>query len=179
MPIFSGSKFINLLPRSYSCYNGKYVLFHRLICIYVLWVKWIDSFGPFLFIALALDWLLLWMYSYSYLKRCRLSVEILCNQLDETWNSFKKAFKMQVGILTWSSNEEVSLIKENLFRIKSMSSLLNFANLKMNFESSSTNFLKMKKLLTGISLSLELKFFLQKLKKKITFLRWCRNDKRL
>merc|ERR1719225_1404924 len=25
----------------------------------------------------------------------RLSVEILCNQLDETWNSFKQSFKMQ------------------------------------------------------------------------------------
>ena len=28
----------------------------------------------------------------------RLSVEILCNQLDETWNSFKQSFKMQVGV---------------------------------------------------------------------------------
>ena len=40
-----------------------------------------------------------------YYFQLRLSVEILCNQLDETWNSFKQSFKMQVGrsaCLNWN-----------------------------------------------------------------------------
>ena len=34
----------------------------------------------------------------------RLSVEILCNQLDETWNSFKQSFKMQVETIIYSGD---------------------------------------------------------------------------